>query len=657
MAAMTTISASSPAAIECLAQKPFPFPHAWKGVPSTIRSERSLNQQWSRRLGRQISINSVSYLLGTFGACYGIWRAYELRWLSDDAFITYRYADNYLSGLGFVFNAGERVEGYTHVLWLFVITFLQWVGVSPELATLWIGLAAQASTLILFLWVSYRVDSSGRFVIPFVAIALGLHFDFAVWGTGGLETSTFTFLVSLGIVLICYSRAKSSSRFFFSGIIFSLLVLLRPDGLVFLCIAFAFLVFTELAGNASLRETMRLAGYFFAPVAVLLVPTMAWKIWYYGYLMPNTYYAKSGGLSYFKQGFFYIWTYVRGYPSTLLVFLVIPFLVSRWLASSTTTMRGRLHDMFMEPNVRMVILGVASLLTYGIFFVARVGGDFMYARFIHPMIPLIYLMIGVSLVGLLGRHRKVLHFLMVAACLVVWTDKMRRESQLGSTAGFGPGAFDSSSWIIDERWYWTHDLGNGENLMQRYSRVGQELRSYFEGLDVTVVLWGQNSLAYYAKFRRCIESAGLTDSYIAHLPLEHRNRPGHEKLAPWKYQVARHANFVLLQKSTDTTEFRRFSIRCGSDSVWGYMITYDHDLLIELERRSEGQFSYVRFEQYLDRYIEQTNTKGTDEVRSDLKVFDDYYFNWTSDNPRRQALQVYVESHVTTSDAPGTSAR
>src|SRR5688500_13130256 len=37
-------------------------------------------------------------------------------WICDDAYISYRYAHNLLAGLGLVFNAGERVEGYTNFL-------------------------------------------------------------------------------------------------------------------------------------------------------------------------------------------------------------------------------------------------------------------------------------------------------------------------------------------------------------------------------------------------------------------------------------------------------------------------------------------------------------------------------------------------------------
>ena len=46
-----------------------------------------------------------------------------MRFVQDDAFITYRYARNLARGEGLVFNPGERVEGYTNFLW----TVMHWL--------------------------------------------------------------------------------------------------------------------------------------------------------------------------------------------------------------------------------------------------------------------------------------------------------------------------------------------------------------------------------------------------------------------------------------------------------------------------------------------------------------------------------------------------
>src|SRR6266850_6494270 len=47
--------------------------------------------------------------------------AWSNRFIQDDAFISFRYADNFVHGRGLVWNEAERVEGYTNFLWTMLI--------------------------------------------------------------------------------------------------------------------------------------------------------------------------------------------------------------------------------------------------------------------------------------------------------------------------------------------------------------------------------------------------------------------------------------------------------------------------------------------------------------------------------------------------------
>src|SRR5207244_5605095 len=71
-----------------------------------------------------------------------------LRFGIDDAFINFRYAENLAAGLGPVFNAGERVEGYTTPAWVFLLAGLHRLG-APLLGTAHVlGIAAAATTVL-----------------------------------------------------------------------------------------------------------------------------------------------------------------------------------------------------------------------------------------------------------------------------------------------------------------------------------------------------------------------------------------------------------------------------------------------------------------------------------------------------------------------------
>ncbi|MGB7063098.1 MAG: hypothetical protein WBF13_12190, partial [Candidatus Zixiibacteriota bacterium] len=45
-----------------------------------------------------------------------------LRFVCDDAFISFRYAKNFVEGHGLVYNIGEKVEGYSNFLWTLLLS-------------------------------------------------------------------------------------------------------------------------------------------------------------------------------------------------------------------------------------------------------------------------------------------------------------------------------------------------------------------------------------------------------------------------------------------------------------------------------------------------------------------------------------------------------
>ena len=75
----------------------------------------------------------------------GLWRAAVLAWLCDDSFISIRYAENLADGLGLVYNAGERVEGYTNLLWTLLLAAAAWAGASPVSTAKLLGIACYAA--------------------------------------------------------------------------------------------------------------------------------------------------------------------------------------------------------------------------------------------------------------------------------------------------------------------------------------------------------------------------------------------------------------------------------------------------------------------------------------------------------------------------------
>ena len=68
--------------------------------------------------------------------------------LTDDAFISFRYARNLSNGDGLVFNPGfERVEGYTNFLWVILLAACDAIGLRPESSA---GVLSLGATILLW---------------------------------------------------------------------------------------------------------------------------------------------------------------------------------------------------------------------------------------------------------------------------------------------------------------------------------------------------------------------------------------------------------------------------------------------------------------------------------------------------------------------------
>ena len=574
------------------------------------------------------------YFSAAFALLYGIINAYTMRWLCDDIFITFRYVQNWINGAGIVYNAGERVEGYTHFLWMCLIAFFELLGSKPEEISELIGIAFFAGTIFLFIVISWKTTPRKSLFLPLTAVMLALNYDFRIWATSGLETSMFTFLVSATLWSLCVWKTKPERALMASGLLFVLALMTRPDGIVIFAAACVFVACRSLINGDNRKQMLRTMLIFGSAFVVIYLPYLIWKYIYYGDIFPNTYYAKSGGLSYYSQGFFYIWVYIKSYVSSFISLL--GFAVIFVTLKNTSTWKDRLRALFLQPSDAIIILALAYLFLYGVFFIARVGGDFMYARFLHPMIPMMYVTGELSLQKLLADKKRYLQIAFLVLPLLVVFEKSRRDSLFIEDNGKRKDSFQLAG-IADEHYFWTQTEWAPVNNIRANEIFGRYLETIFSGERVGVLLKGQASLGYYGNFPLCIENAGLTDSYIAHLPLESRGRPGHEKNAPVDYLLKRGAQFIFFRGNYDTAAYRSLYFYIGTLHVRGEMFFYDAPLMQNLRARYPQNAVFVDFRQYLDNYLSTLKKKKKEEVAADYAVFQKFYFLHNSD-PEREKL-------------------
>lgn len=563
----------------------------------------------------------AAWILTAAAIVIGALRAIQLRWACDDAFITFRYVGNIARGLGPVYNAGEPVEGYTHFLWLILLSAARSLGIEPVLASTILGILFYTGTIALLGYLSARLFP-GRAFIPMAAFAAALHYDLAIWATGGLETALFSLLTVAAVTVLALGDPRSLRAAAMAGLLLTLGMLTRPDGAIFLACGLVWVGVRSGGGRSAARALLAAT----LPAALILLPYLVWKLAYYGDLLPNPYYAKSGGGIYWAQGFRYIAIYLRGYLSTGALLVA--------LAAIVVAVRRR--SPAGDPRLALLTISVIFTVAYAFLFVARVGGDFMYARFLLPIVPLIYLAAEIGLRRLLGARRAILIAALAAVPLLSFIDRESRDgiffdAQGSPRATYGPGG------IADEHWYWTH-RDTGRSLIESYESIGKGIASGFRDSGALVLLQGQASLGYYADFDYCLEGSGLTDRAIARSRIERRGRPGHEKSASREELISRRIHLLFMKRPLEPDPYRSVYFRVGGDQIRAEMIIYDRDVMNRLGERFGDSIRFIDFEAYLDDYLASIDGRPRDEVRRDFERFRDFYFRHNADPTREAAF-------------------
>jgi hypothetical protein len=202
---------------------------------------------------------------------------------ADDAYISYRYARNLVEGNGLVYNVGERVEGYTNLLWTLLVALgIALGGRAPDVAHL-LGLASGTATLLAtYAYASAGVDPSKRWIAALAPLLLLAWIGFPGWALSGLETPLFAATVAVSLA------AEARKRIGVATIAAMGATLTRPEGPLLAAVVLGLAV---LGGRPQERRRALAWGLVYAAFLAILT---AFRIFYYGSPVPNTYFAKVG---------------------------------------------------------------------------------------------------------------------------------------------------------------------------------------------------------------------------------------------------------------------------------------------------------------------------------------------------------------------------
>jgi arabinofuranosyltransferase len=214
--------------------------------------------------------------------------------VTEDALVTFRYAQNIADGNGPVFNPGERVEGYTNFSWLVLVALPRAAfGADVRTTAVVLGVLAALGCVLVSCFLVNRIVAAaapdGAGPRPAIGVAAAVLTasagGLAVYGASGSEVPLFVLLV------LAVGYALAARRPVVAGVLVAFAVMTSPEGLVIAVLAGLWLV------GAALKEKHS----WWAPVGyvlgalVFLIPRLAWRATFYQHFLPAPLAAKLGG--------------------------------------------------------------------------------------------------------------------------------------------------------------------------------------------------------------------------------------------------------------------------------------------------------------------------------------------------------------------------
>ncbi|MBI1784194.1 hypothetical protein HYR69_03540, partial [Candidatus Sumerlaeota bacterium] len=417
-------------------------------------------------------------------------------WVCDDAYITLRTVDHFLHGRGLVWNAGERVQAYTHPLWMFVLSGFVAVFRQVYYTAIFLCIAISIGTASLLAWRVARFPLAAAALISLMTVSKG----FMDYSTSGLE-NPLTHLLLVGFFTLYLREDLSRRGFFFLALLAGLGTFNRMDTILLYALPLCAAAWKR--GNW--RAILWLAAGF--------SPFLCWlcfSLFYYGFPFPNTAYAKlNTGIPASElliQGFHYLGNSLRWDPITL------------------TVIGAALVFGAVSKNKKLPMLsgGIAFYLIYTV----RIGGDFMSGRFLAA--PFLTAVIVLSESDW-PRTRWGSMGIMVAAALAGF---FVERSPLPSNAHYGQrhlSVFDSYG-VTDERCFYY----NGTGLLRALRNKGiPEHEWTHEGEDARaqgkkLVMDPGHGIGFFGYFAGpevyIVDPLALSDPLLSRLPMRKDNQ-------------------------------------------------------------------------------------------------------------------------------------
>ncbi|MSU75851.1 MAG: hypothetical protein EXS55_05050, partial [Candidatus Magasanikbacteria bacterium] len=425
------------------------------------------------------------------------------KWAVDDAYISYRYADNLANHGALTWNVGEDpVDGSTGLAWPVILAGFIRLGLSPQTVSHAIGVI---SFFIggFMLWLIFRRLRLAPLAGALTILLYSTLPQLATHMYSGMETMLF-----LALLLVCIYALTAvytaTSQYWVAAVclLVSLLSisLVRPEGVALsgLCLlAGAYHAYQRAGRTLFWRFCILAFALYILPISLCLY----WQMQYYGSYLPNTYHIKTVGsftLAYVADFYRYL---VRFFlPSIIIIFILVALDTdSSWVKIKEQTVLSVVRKLW---PVGVVIISFV-LINIAQFTRSHLSVNFSY-RYYMPLLSLVWILLAVVLdMGLfalrVSRQTQPKRYYVVCAfvCLLMMYQVAYNIKKLPEEIRFAREQIELQG--------------------QEHNAIGKILKEKMPANEWLAVYMDAGAIPYFSGLKT-IDLGGLNDETLAHNP-------------------------------------------------------------------------------------------------------------------------------------------
>lgn len=431
------------------------------------------------------------------------------QWTVDDAYITFRYAENLARFGELTWNVGEaQVEGYTGIALPLILAALYRVGFETAASARWIGSLSYFLSWV-FIFLILRRLKINAWIKNLILLLFSTTPALFTHATSGLETMLFMSAILLGLYAFLMSlgeadRPHSHWKPPFLFLVLLLTSLIRPEGVAFAAfiIAAAFYVVYRYHRKELSWFSVYFLFFYFLPALLYFI----WRVDYYGALFPNTFYVKTTG-GFYVGNLMDLIRFLRGlFAAPLLMGLLLLAIEADWL-----WVRLKNKSLPLHPRLEVVAAVALFFVFVLVAFLSQSHLLMNYSgRFYIPLLPVFWIGLAVFLhIGFFAlpeakNEKPIRHLLVLGLFLAL-------------------GVYQIVFNVAKLRGELVYIVEQKAVQEAEHNEIGKFLRKNIPAGEWLVVYWDAGGAPYFSGLKT-VDFGRLNDSYLARQKLSPSER-------------------------------------------------------------------------------------------------------------------------------------